>query len=65
MYDEQTVDLVPWQTGEMSDLWEETEDDASPICDACGVSALPPEVPGAPSSCENADCDAFGEPICG
>jgi len=48
----------------MSDLWDETDDDdASPICDACGVSALPPEIPGEPSTCENADCPTFGEPI--
>jgi len=47
----------------MSNLWDETGDDASPICDACGVSALPPEIPGGPSTCENAECLAFGEPI--
>jgi hypothetical protein len=47
----------------MSDLWDETEDDASPICAACGVSALPPEIPGEPSTCENADCPVFGEAI--
>jgi len=48
----------------MSDLWDETDDhDVSPICPACGVSALPPEAPGEPSTCENPNCPAFGEPI--
>jgi hypothetical protein len=46
----------------MSDLWDETDDgDVSPICTACGVSALPPEVPGEPSMCENPNCSEFGE----
>jgi hypothetical protein len=46
----------------MSDLWDETDDgDVSPICTACGVSALPPEAPGEPSMCENPNCSAFGE----
>jgi len=44
-------------------LWDEHEDDASPICPACGVSALPAEVPGESAECENADCVSFGEPI--
>lgn len=46
----------------MSDLWDETDDDdVSPICVVCGVSALPPEAPGEPSMCENPDCSEFGE----
>ncbi len=45
----------------MSDLWDEPDDDHSPICNACGVSALPPEAPGEPSMCENPNCPAFGE----
>ncbi|MFT5202718.1 MAG: hypothetical protein ACI9C1_002112 [Candidatus Aldehydirespiratoraceae bacterium] len=46
----------------MSDLWDELDDDdVSPICGACGVSALPPEAPGEPSMCENPNCSAFGE----
>ena len=48
----------------MSDLWDETDDvDVSPICPACGVSALPPEAPGEPSICENPNCSTFGEPM--
>ncbi len=48
----------------MSDLWDEIDDDdVSPICPDCGVSALPPEAMGEPSMCENPDCPAFGEPI--
>ena len=43
-------------------MWDEIEGDDSPICPQCGVSALPPE-PGDPSTCENADCDAFGDAI--
>jgi len=51
-------------TDAMTDLWDETDDgDVSPICTACGVSALPPEVPGEPSSCENPNCSEFGEPM--
>ncbi len=46
----------------MSDLWDEVDDDdVSPICDACGVSALPPEAPGEPSMCESPNCPAFGD----
>ncbi len=49
-------------TGAMSDMWDETDDDdVSPICPECGVSALPPEAPGEPSMCENPNCSAFGE----
>lgn len=49
-------------TDTMNDLWDETDDgDVSPICNACGVSALPPEAPGEPSMCENPNCPAFGE----
>jgi len=48
----------------MSDLWpDDADDDVSPICGDCGVSALPPEAPGEPSMCENPNCSAFGEPI--
>lgn len=48
----------------MSDLWDEPEeDDPSPICGSCGVSALPPEQPGESSICENANCDAFGDSV--
>ena len=48
----------------MSDLWDETDDgDVSPICIACGVSALPPEAPGEASMCENPNCSVFGEPM--
>jgi hypothetical protein len=48
----------------MSDLWDDIDDgDVSPICPACGVSALPPEAPGESPTCENPDCFAFGEPI--
>ena len=58
--------MVAWcgQTGVMSDLWDDIDDDdVSPICPHCGVSALPPEAMGEPSMCENPDCSAFGEPI--
>ena len=51
-------------TDAMTDLWDQTEDDDdSPICPTCGVSVLPPEVPGEPSSCENPNCSEFGEPM--
>jgi len=52
-------DTVP-----MSDLWDDDDiddDDISPICPACGVSALPPEAPGEASMCENPNCSTFGE----
>jgi hypothetical protein len=45
-------------------LWDDVDtDDISPICDSCGVSALPPEAPGEPSICENPNCSRFGSPI--
>ena len=51
----------------MTSLWDDGEDesgdDPSPICPACGVSALPAEVPGEQPDCENASCVQFGEPI--
>lgn len=47
----------------MIDGLDPSEDDAAPICQFCGVSALQPEVPGDPFRCENADCEAFGDPI--
>ena len=48
----------------MSDLWDEIDDDdISPICLECGVSALPPEAAGEPSMCENPNCISFGDPI--
>jgi len=50
------------KTVQVSDLWDEGGDDASPICPHCGVSALAPAM-GEPSTCENPDCDAYGEPI--
>lgn len=47
----------------MSDMFDELEDDPSPICSACGVSALPAETPGELPECENPICEAFGEPV--
>jgi len=44
-------------------LWDDEEDDPSPICPTCGVSALPPEVPGTSPQCENADCVSFGDSL--
>ncbi len=49
-------------TDMMTDMWDHTDDDdVSPICPTCGVSALPPEAPGEPSMCENPNCTAFGD----
>lgn len=46
----------------MSDLFDDIDDgDHSPICIACGVSALPPEAPGEPSMCETPNCSELGE----
>jgi len=47
----------------VANLWDEDEDDPSPICGSCGVSALPAETPGESQVCENVNCDAFGEAI--
>lgn len=45
-------------------MWDEVDDDdPSPICADCGVSGLPPEIPGDAARCENPDCDAYGQPI--
>lgn len=40
--------------------------DRAPICPFCGVTALPAELSNVIDSgfvCDNAGCDAFGEPI--
>jgi len=47
----------------VSELWDEGDEDPSPICPFCGVSALPAETPGQEPICENAACATFGEPI--
>ena len=58
------VEAPAGETGGVSDLWDDIdEDDLSPICPECGVSALPPEAMGEPSMCENPNCSTFGEPI--
>ena len=50
----------------MSD-WNDTDEDEgrAPICQSCGVTALPAETamldPG--FECGNADCDAFGTTV--
>lgn len=38
-------------------------DDHSPICGACGVTALLTDERSATFACENPDCDAFGDPV--
>lgn len=46
--------------------WDEAEVERAPICPHCGVTALAAEtsnVVDSPFVCENADCDAFGEPV--
>ncbi len=43
------------------DEWNEAEVERPTICPSCGVSMLPPE-PFSEAMCENASCDAFGEP---
>ena len=38
----------------------------APICPSCGVTALPADTGNVIDSgfvCENADCDAFGDPV--
>jgi len=47
----------------MTFLWDDLEDDPSPICATCGVSALPAEEPDAQPICENAACEVFGESV--
>jgi hypothetical protein len=48
----------------LEDAFDNIEgDEPSPICSACGVIALPAEIPGDDPTCENADCSAFGEGI--
>ena len=47
----------------MSDLWDEPDDRTAPICGACGVTALPAEVPGENPVCENPNCVVFDEPL--
>lgn len=37
----------------------------APICPGCGVTALPGSAVGVTADfvCDNADCEAFGEPV--
>lgn len=51
----------------MSD-WDAGEEDEgrAPICPACGVTALPAELANVIDSgfvCDNAGCEAYGEPV--
>jgi hypothetical protein len=44
----------------------ESDDGRAPICPSCGVTDLPAQlahVIDASFVCDNADCDAFGEPV--
>lgn len=46
--------------------WDDGDDGQAPICPWCGVTALPAALanvldPG--FVCDNADCDAYGEPV--
>ena len=46
--------------------WEDADEGRAPICPSCGVTTLPAEPSNVIDSgfiCENADCDAFGEPV--
>ena len=46
--------------------WDDAEVERAPICPYCGVTALAAETSNVINSsfvCENADCDAFGEPV--
>lgn len=50
----------------MSDWYDEADDGRAPICPSCGVTALPAELANVIDSgfvCDNADCEAFGEPV--
>ena len=46
--------------------WDDANVERAPICPSCGVTALPAELSHVIDSgfvCENADCEAFGEPV--
>jgi hypothetical protein len=47
--------------------WEQDPDEGrAPICPYCGVTALPAELSHVLDTtfvCDNADCDAYGEPV--
>jgi hypothetical protein len=46
--------------------WDDPDVGRAPICPFCGVTALPAELSNVIDSgfvCDNAGCDAFGEPI--
>ncbi len=48
--------------------WDVVDEDEgrAPICPSCGVTALPAELANVIDSgfvCDNADCDAYGEPV--
>ena len=47
--------------------WDQDPDEGrAPICPYCGVTALPAELSHVIDTdfvCDNADCDAYGEPV--
>ncbi len=42
------------------DPFDSDEVDQAPICASCGVTMLPADAFGPDFSCQNDDCDAFG-----
>ena len=55
--------MVDNVTNNDGDSWSDAEIERSILCRSCGVSSLPPEIPGEVSVCENPDCEAFGESV--
>lgn len=45
---------------------DHADEGRAPICPSCGVTALPSELSNVIDSgfvCDNADCEAYGEPV--
>jgi hypothetical protein len=61
-YGRQTV----CEDGGMSGWDQDPDEGRAPICPYCGVTALPAELSHVLDTsfiCDNADCDAYGEPV--
>lgn len=54
------ADTYAWGVSTL-DPFDSDEVDHAPICASCGVTMLPADAFGPDFSCQNDDCDAFGE----
>jgi hypothetical protein len=58
--------VIVWHDGPVGEWDDDPDDGRAPICPYCGVTTLPAELANVLDTefvCDNADCDAYGEPI--